>query len=86
MTPSGIEPATFRFLAQRLSHCATAVHLTKHRRIYSTKSPASGASSVSEPKLMSQDGRVRQVVRACVYAIRAMDAQYSSDDVVGEVT
>ena len=25
MTPSGIKPATFRFVAQRLSHCATAV-------------------------------------------------------------
>ena len=25
VTPSGIEPATFRFLAQRLNHCATAV-------------------------------------------------------------
>jgi len=25
MTPTGIEPATFRFLAQRLNHCATAV-------------------------------------------------------------
>ena len=25
MTPSGIEPATFRFLAQHLNHCATAV-------------------------------------------------------------
>jgi hypothetical protein len=24
MTPSGIEPATFRFVAQYLSHCATA--------------------------------------------------------------
>ena len=24
MTPSGIEPATFRFLAQHLNHCATA--------------------------------------------------------------
>jgi len=24
-TPSGIEPATFRFVAQRLKHCATAV-------------------------------------------------------------
>ena len=24
MTPSGIEPATFRFVAQRLNHCATA--------------------------------------------------------------
>ena len=25
MTPAGIEPATFRFVAQNLSHCATAV-------------------------------------------------------------
>ena len=25
MTPSGVEPATFRFVAQHLNHCATAV-------------------------------------------------------------
>jgi len=25
MTPDGIEPATFRFVAQNLNHCATAV-------------------------------------------------------------
>ena len=25
MTPAGIEPATFRFVAQHLHHCATAV-------------------------------------------------------------
>ena len=25
MTPSGIEPATFRFVAQHLNHCPTAV-------------------------------------------------------------
>jgi len=25
MTPSGIEPATFRFVAQHLKHCATVV-------------------------------------------------------------
>ena len=25
MTPSGIEPATFQFVAQRLNHCATVV-------------------------------------------------------------
>jgi hypothetical protein len=24
MTPSGMEPATFRFVAQHLNHCATA--------------------------------------------------------------
>ena len=27
MTPAGIEPATFRFVAQQLNHCATAVPL-----------------------------------------------------------
>ena len=26
MTPAGIEPATFRFVAQNLNHCATAVN------------------------------------------------------------
>jgi hypothetical protein len=29
MTPSGIEPATFRFVAQHLNHCATAVPFKK---------------------------------------------------------
>ena len=27
MTPAGIEPATFRFVAQHMNHCATAVPL-----------------------------------------------------------
>ena len=27
MTPAGIEPANFRFVAQHLNHCATAVPL-----------------------------------------------------------
>jgi len=27
MTPAGIEPATFRFVAQHLNHCATAESL-----------------------------------------------------------
>ena len=28
LTPAGIEPATFRFVAQHLNRCATAVHQT----------------------------------------------------------
>ena len=34
MTPAGIEPATFRLVAQRLNHCATAVpkHTTYSER------------------------------------------------------
>ena len=27
MTPAGIEPAAFRFVAQYLNHCATATHI-----------------------------------------------------------
>jgi len=29
MIPTGIEPATFRFVAQQLNHCATAVPPTE---------------------------------------------------------
>ena len=29
MTPAGIEPATFRFVAQHLNHCATAAQYLK---------------------------------------------------------
>ena len=40
MTPAGIEPATFRFVAQHLNHCATAVpdgqrYCPKHVESYS---------------------------------------------------
>ena len=31
MIPSGIEPVTFRFVAQHLNHCATAVPCTSLR-------------------------------------------------------
>ena len=34
MTPAGIEPATFRFVAQHLNHCATAVPELKGPTIY----------------------------------------------------
>jgi len=27
LTPAGIEPATYQFVAQHLNHCATVVHL-----------------------------------------------------------
>ena len=33
MTPAAIEPATFRFVAQHLNHCATAVLHTLARYV-----------------------------------------------------
>jgi len=41
MTPSGIEPATFRFAVQRLNHCATAIP----SRSSSSRSSKGGSSS-----------------------------------------
>ena len=34
MTPAGIEPATFRIVAQHLNHCATAVPTVTGRQLY----------------------------------------------------
>jgi hypothetical protein len=34
MTPSGIEPVTFRFVAQHLNHSATAVLLGEKQYFY----------------------------------------------------
>ena len=46
----------------------------KCSRINSTKPPASGAGNVSEPRLMSQAGKVCKVVRVdqCVPVVRAV--------------
>ena len=33
LTPAGIEPATFRFVAQNLKHCATAVPTVKGKYV-----------------------------------------------------
>jgi len=42
LTPAGIEPATFRFVAQHLNHCATAVptNITTNIKIKSNELPA----------------------------------------------
>jgi len=38
LTPVGVEPATFRFVAQHLNHCATAVPIQK--KAYNKMLPA----------------------------------------------
>ena len=45
MTPSGIEPATFRFVAQHLDHYATAV---PHTALYFPFSDHQGTNDVEE--------------------------------------
>ena len=35
LTPAGIEPATYRFVAEHLNHCATAVSGKVHGKISS---------------------------------------------------
>ena len=42
MTPAGIEPATFRFVAQHLNHCATAVPTRRGHKPKSTNYPDHG--------------------------------------------
>ena len=41
-------------------------HSLKYYRNNSTKTPASGAGNVSDPRLMSQVGRLREVVRSWI--------------------
>ena len=37
MTPAGIEPATFRFVAQHLNHCVTVVPFEPHKLLVMLK-------------------------------------------------
>jgi len=46
LTPAGIEPATFRFVAQRLNHCATAVLPSTITALKMKESEVDGACSV----------------------------------------
>jgi len=48
---------------QVANHFITVI--PKYSRINSTKSPASGASKISDPRLMPQFEKVREVVYSC---------------------
>jgi len=39
LTPAGIEPATFRFVAQHLNHCATAVPRLIMAGVHNSQTP-----------------------------------------------
>jgi hypothetical protein len=63
------------FTKFKMCYISDSQHVTD---VYSTsnssKSPSSGAGNVSEPRLMSQVGRVR--VDQCVSAVRAISITY----------
>jgi len=83
MTPSGIEPATFRFVTQHLNHCATAVSLFEICNIqnaqnhkpchtpvsaYEMRTPAQGLTHLPELFYMHHDNRSAENVRLYVTA------------------
>ena len=55
---------SLRYRGVQSGSAASRFLFSGNGRINSTKSPASGASNVSEPRLMSELGTVREVVCA----------------------
>ena len=49
LTPAGIEPATFRFVAQHINHCATAVPIYIYIYIYKQCSVSQQLTLVTVP-------------------------------------
>ena len=60
MTPAGIEPATLRFVAQHLNHCATAV---RHRSIKTEE------SFLVMPKLLDAFSKLRKATIGVVMSV-----------------
>ena len=65
MTPAGIEPATFRFVAQHLNHCATAVPVSYiYIYIYAGYTQKNGAVSKVNKKFISHLTRAQHTPSA----------------------
>ena len=62
LTPAGMEPPTFRFVARHLNQCATAVAILKRSRLKMEKMPCS--------KLNIPDDAVRNQFRFIVATSR----------------
>jgi len=63
LTPAGIDPATFRFVAQHLNHCATETDVLREKPVPVTLSP---------PQITY--GHKRDRTRACVVTDRRLIA------------
>jgi len=72
MTPSGIEPATFRFVAQYLNHCGTVVNVLFEDALYlllfSCRSFISRNLQLVIPKLCLNTG-MDNVPSAVIYSV-----------------
>jgi len=58
LTPAGIEPATFRIVAQHLNYCATACHSKRKAVPLQARSGTEGSRKLRFPDFMTmaQDG------------------------------
>jgi len=63
VTPSGIEPVTFRFVAQHLNHCATVVSLCPHDSDFFSDTFQLHFYKSREDTCSQQDGATAYVAR-----------------------
>ena len=74
MTPAGIEPATFRFVAQHLNHCATAVPISACRWFYYKKIHVVPSSSeLFSPRKV--DAFITAIILPCFNSNRRISAK-----------
>jgi len=52
MAPAGIEPATFRFVAQHLNHCATAVPTLNAQQLVKPTQPNEQTIDIVIPRAL----------------------------------
>ena len=81
LTPAGIEPATFRFVAQHLNHCATAVPCVDIGRGFKIGQNGheedSGSTGMGEDKEVKE--RIKGITRRQVGAnVLCSDANYTT--------
>ena len=68
LTPAGIEPATFQFVAQHLNHCATAVPDFAVGKLHKTNFKL--GMCLTGPKLDVKNKKKAFVYRACFVKLR----------------